>query len=327
MRTVCCTASVLPVILNWRTPEMTLRAAEAALAEMAALGGEIVIVDNDSGDGSFETIAAAVAARGWDAGGRVRVVQSGRNGGFGAGNNFGMAQGLSSGAAPDYYYILNSDAWPDPGAVAALLAVLEARPEAGIAGSHIRGPDGVTHCTAFRFPSIASEFEGAVRTGLVSRLLRRAIVALPVPQAETRVDWCAGASILVRRRMIEAVGSFDETFFLYFEETDLCLRAARAGWSVIYAPQSRVVHVGSVSTGMKTWRRTPGYWFDSRRHYFVKNHGRAYWAAATLAHLAGGLLWRLRCALSKRSHGMSEGFLHDLTRHSARALLGRAPQS
>jgi len=321
------TPTILTVILNWRTPDLTLQAAEATLPQMAELGGEIVIVDNDSGDGSFETMSAAVAERGWDAGGRVRVLQSGHNGGFGAGNNFGMRQGLSSGAAPDYYFILNSDAWPEPGAIAALLATLEARPDAGMAGSYIRGPDGEPHQTAFRFPSIASEFESAVQTGPVSRLLNRWIVALPLPETETEVDWCAGASVLMRRTMLDEIGSFDETFFLYFDETDLCLRAARAGWKVVYVPHSEVVHIGSVSTGMKRWQRTPGYWFDSRRHYFVKNHGQLYWAAATLAHLAGGLLWRLRCALSNRPHGMPDRFLHDLYRHSARALTGRAPQS
>lgn len=318
--------TLLAVILNWRTPDLTLKAAETALPEVTALGGEIVIVDNDSGDGSFETISAAVAAAGWDAGGRVRVVQSGRNGGFGAGNNFGMAQGLSGGAAPDFFYILNSDAWPEPGAIAALLARM-ADPTVGIAGSYIHGPDGEPHQTAFRFPSIAGEFEGAVKTGVFSRLLKRWIVPLPIPRETIEIDWCAGASVLMRRRMLDAIGGFDETFFLYYEETDLFRRAARAGWKRLYVPESRVVHIGSVSTGMKTWRRTPGYWFDSRRHYFVKNHGRAYWAAATLAQLAGGLIWRLRCALSNRPHGMSESFLHDLTRHSLRALLGRAAQS
>ena len=94
------------------------------------------------------------------------------------------------------------------------------------------------------------------------------IVALPLPTTETDVDWCAGASVLMRRTMLEEIGSFDETFFLYFDETDLCLRAARAGWKVVYVPQSEVVHIGSVSTG--TMRVVPrGPWHgesnDTRR--------------------------------------------------------------
>jgi N-acetylglucosaminyl-diphospho-decaprenol L-rhamnosyltransferase len=67
---------------------------------------------------------------------------------------------------------------------------------------------------------------------------------------------------------------------------------------------------------MKRWKRTPGYWFDSRRHYFVKNHGRATFAAATLAHVAGGLIWRLRCALARRPPGDPPHFLRDLIAHS-----------
>ena len=96
-------ASVLTVILNWRTADMTLRAAEHAMVAMAGLDGAVVIVDNDSGDGSFNHLSAQATARGWDRGPRrVRVLQSGRNGGFGAGTNFGIRAGLPGGARPDY---------------------------------------------------------------------------------------------------------------------------------------------------------------------------------------------------------------------------------
>ncbi|WP_245398667.1 glycosyltransferase family 2 protein [Oceaniglobus trochenteri] len=308
--------SLLTVLLNFRTAPMTLRAAEAALADMKATGGELVIVDNDSGDGSFEMLRDAADARGWTDGGRVRVVQAGRNGGFGAGNNHGIRAGLSDGTAPDYVYILNSDAFPDPGCINTLMAFLEQTPGAGFAGSHVRGEDDVTHCTAFRFPSIAGEFEGAVRTGIVSRLLKHAIVALPVPQSAQRVDWVAGASLMVRCSALHDIGLFDETFFLYFEETDLARRAANAGWETWYIPESRVVHIGSVSTGMKTWRRMPRYWFDSRRHYFVKNHGRLRYGLATAALISGAALWRLRCAVQRRPLRDPDHFLRDLIAHT-----------
>ncbi len=316
------TPRLLTVILNWRTPEMTLRAAEAALRAMEGIEGAITIVDNDSGDGSFEAMTAAVAARGWDAG-RVRVLQSGRNGGFGAGNNFGIRAGLPGGARPDYVYILNSDAFPEPGAIRALLDHLEAHPATGLAGSFIMGEDGAPHQTAFRFPTALSELEGAARFGPLSRLLRRRIVALPVPEATARVDWFAGASVMMRQAMLDRIGLFDETFFLYFEETDLFLRAARAGWPADYVRESRVVHIGSVSTGMKTWARIPRFWLDSRRHYFTKNHGHLYAAAATLAHVAGGVLWRLRLLVQRKDRGDPPHFLRDLIVHH----FGRAGQS
>jgi GT2 family glycosyltransferase len=125
---------------------------------------------------------------------------------------------------------------------------------------------------------------------------------------------------MLRRRMLEEVGHFDETFFLYFEETDLCLRAARAGWQTYYVHSSGVLHVGSSSTGMKLWSRTPQYWFDSRLHYFTKNHGRAYASRATLARIAGAALWRIRVALSRRPLGDPPHFLRDLTVHYLRSL-------
>lgn len=311
--------SVLTILLNYRTAAMTLRAAETALAAMEELPGEIVIVDNDSRDGSFEALTGAAAARGWIASGRLRVLASGRNGGFGAGMNFGMAAGLSDGSAPDYYYLLNSDAFPEAGTIRILRDFLARRPGAGLAGSYVHGEDGTPHCTAFRFPTIAGEFEGAVRFGPVSRLLRPWIVAMEIPQDEVQVDWTAGASLMIRREVIEETGGFDETFFLYFEETDLCRRAARAGWRTHYVPQSRIAHIGSVSTGMKAWTRTPDYFFDSRLHYFTKAHGPAYAAAATLARLAGGLIWQARRRLQGKPALDPPRFLQDLAAHALRA--------
>jgi len=217
--------------------------------------------------------------------------------------------------------VLNSDAFPAPDAIARLLAALQADPGAGFAGSFIHGQDGAPHLTTFRFPSLASEVEGAARSGPISRLLAHRAVPLPTPAATQAVDWLAGASLMMRRDVLDAIGLFDETFFLYFEETDLCLRAARAGWRTLFVPDSRVAHIGSVSTGMKTWDRVPGYWFASRRHYFTKNHGRAYALAATLAHVAGGTLHRLRCALAHRAPADPPHFLRDLIRHDAGALL------
>jgi GT2 family glycosyltransferase len=285
---------------------------------MAGLDAELVIVDNDSADGSFEALSKGVAARGWTG---VRVLQSGQNGGFGAGNNFGIRAGCSDGGTAEYVYILNPDAFPDAGAIGALVAYLDQNPCVGFAGSYIHGGDGAAHVTAFRFPSIASEFEGAARIGPISRLLTRAAVPLPLPEQSRAVDWLAGASLMMRMRVLEQIGLFDEGFFLYFEETDLCRRAKRAGWPTHYVRESSVTHIGSVSTGMKDWQRVPGYWFESRWYYFTKNHGRVYAVLATLAHLAGGVLHRARAAVQRKPVGDPPHFLRDLLRHDLKALV------
>lgn len=334
-------ARVLAVVLNYRTADLALRACGAALVAMADVAGELILVDNDSGDGSFEALEAGVAeARAQDpAWSRVRVLQTGRNGGFGAGNNAGMRAGLSDGSAPDYVYILNPDAEPEAGAIRALIDHLEAHPDTGIAGSYIYGgahpddaenaaptgdapsswsePVGEAHRTAFRFPSIWSEIETSVKFGPLSRLLRRHIVALEIPGETVNVDWVAGASLLLRQTMLDRIGGFDEAFFLYFEETDLCLRAQRAGWKAAYVHESRVSHIGSVSTGMKDWTRVPGYWFDSRWYYFSKNHGRLYAGLATVLHAAGAVLWRARGLIDAKARAQAgpRRFVRDLLAH------------
>lgn len=318
-------ASVLTVILNWRTAEMTLRSAETALIAMTGIEGALTIVDNDSGDGSFEVMSAAVVARGWDRGPhRVRVLQAGRNGGFGAGNNVGILAGLPPLRAgdppgrPDYIYLLNSDAFPHADAIRSLLDHLEAFPETGFAGGFMLGEDGVAQQSTFRFPSILGEFEGHIRFGPVSRLLRRHIVPLPLPETTARVDWLVGASLMIRTKVLEEIGLFDESFFLYYEETDLCRRAALAGWSADYVAGSQVLHLGSASTGMGNWQRIPGYWLDSHLHYFAKSHGRGGAVLATIAAALGGVLWRLRLMVQTKDRQDPPRYLRDMLAHHLR---------
>ena len=317
---------LLTVVLNYKTPDMTLKSVEAALREMEGIAGEIVVVDNDSRDGSEEKLRAGIAGAGWDRDNRVRFIQSGVNGGFGAGNNVGIRAGLSDGSKPDYVYILNSDAFPDPGSIRILLDHLEANPGVGFAGSYIHGDDGDPHVTLFRYPTIWSEFEGSISFGPVSKLLKNHIVPLDIPESGVlEVDWLAGASMMMRQDVLDEIGLFDERFFLYFEETDLCRRAKLAGWPTHYVRASEVTHIGSVSTGLKTWTRTPRFWLDSRLYYFVKNHGVVYAGGATVLHLIGGGLRKLRGLVDKKARGGAHRFLSDLALHAlGAAFRGRA---
>jgi len=242
--------TVLTIILNYKTADMTIKAADAARIAMADLPGKLIIVDNESQDGSFETIKEHVATAGWD---RFRVLQSGRNGGYGAGNNVGIRAGLSDGSRPDLIYILNSDAFPEPDAIKVLYDHMQANPKTGFAGSYIHGEDGGKHTTTFRFPSIDSEIEGAIRFGPVTKLLGRHRVPVDGLDETATVDWLAGASLMMRQDVLDQIGLFDDTFFLYFEVTDLCRRATLAGYDTGFVRGSVVMHLGSVSTGLKTW--------------------------------------------------------------------------
>ena len=316
---------VLTVILNYRTAALAVEAAEGALREMADLAGEIVVVDNDSQDGSIEHLQATAAERGWAEAGRIHVVSAGRNGGFGAGNNHAIRAGLSTGETPDYVYLLNPDAVPEPGAIRALVDHFEAHPNVGVLGSLILTPDGEPAYGAFRFPTVVREFEDAARTAVFSKLLERGRETSPIALERREVDWVSGSSMMVRQAMLDEVGLFDEAFFLYFEETDLCLRCKRAGWEIWSLPESRVVHIGGVATGIDGRERMPSYWFDSRWYYFRKNYGLAYTVAVTLSLLAGEVTWQARRLLNPKAqrYRNTNRFGRDLLRHHLRALLTR----
>jgi GT2 family glycosyltransferase len=229
------------------------------------------------------------------------VLASDYNGGFAYGNNLAIRRAFEGDELPDYVYLLNSDAFPDPGCVRALVEFLDANPAAGIAGSYVHGPEPLPHKTAFRFHSIWSELESTLGVGLVSKLLRRFVVAPPLPAKTSEVDWLAGASMLIRRQVLEEVGLLDDAYFMYFEETDFCLRARRAGFTTWYVVESSVTHIGAASTGLKDKQRpTPAFWFASRRHFFLKNHGRAALWAANGLYVLGASLRRVRDFLQRR---------------------------
>lgn len=318
---------ILAIILNYKTADMTIKSSQFAIQALKATSEsfQLVIVDNDSRDGSYETISSFVEQQKnidstWEA---VTVISSEKNGGYGAGNNIAIQYALQLDDQPEYIYILNSDAFPDDLAIVKLSDHLDNNPKTGIAGSFIHGEDNEPHLTAFRFPSALSEFEDSIKLGLVSKILKNHIVPLKLPKTNTKVNWLAGASIMIRTQLLKDIGSFDETFFLYYEETDLCKRAESHGWDIFYIVDSKVAHIGSVSTGMKKWNRTPKYWFDSRRYYFIKNHGFFYYCAATILRICGESLYGLKCLLQNETNNNSNKFLTDLTQHFLKSLFKR----
>lgn len=315
--------SILVAIVNYRTAPLAVACLASLVGEVAANPGtRVTVVDNASGDGSAAEIAAAISANGWED--WAALVESPVNGGFAAGVNVALRPALAAGDA-DLFWLLNPDTEVRPGALAALAGFLRARPKVGIAGSALDLADGTPWPYAFRFPTIVSEFEHGLRLGPVTRLLGRHVGLRRMGVEAARVDWVSGASMMVRREVIEAVGLFDEDYFLYFEETDFCRAADRAGWECWYVPEARVMHIAGQSTGLAgtgpTRQRRPGYWFEARRRYFVKNHGLAYTAATDIAWLAANATWRARRRLTGAVDHDPPGLWSDLLRHSV--LMGR----
>lgn len=295
---------LLACLLNWRTADMTIRALEALVRECRTVpGSRICVVDNDSQDGSVDAIRKAVAERGWSD--ITEVVESGYNGGFGYGNNVALRRGLASKEKFDLFYLLNSDAFPEVGSLKTLVDFMDEHPKVGIAGSRICGLDGTVQQSAFRFPNVWNEIDRAARLGVISGVLAEKIVRFPsMPDKVSPVDWVAGASMMLRHAVLEQIGLFDEAFFLYYEETDLCLRAKREGWQVYYVPTATVAHIGGASTGVqydtRVMKPMPKYMFESRRHYFLKNFGRPTLWAANFAYAFAGASFRVRRAVQNK---------------------------
>ena len=310
------------VIVNFRTADLTMQVVRAVLGEIFDMAARVMVVDNDSQDGSFEQLSKAVVAEGLSA--RVTVVLSDRNGGFGHGINVAVRRCLELPDAPSYFYVLNPDAFPDPGAVRRLVDCLDENPDVGIAGSHIRSTDGRDEIGGFRFPSVLSELETTMRLGPMTRLLRRWVVPLPSPEQARDVDWVSGVSMMIRKEVFETVGLFDEGFFLYFEEIDFCRRVRQGRFRATYVAESKIRHIGSVSTGMgDVHRPMPAYWFASRRRYFQKHHGRAYVAACDVLFTIGFSLWRVRRKIQGKPDTDKPHMLRDFIRYNFPRWLAR----
>lgn len=290
---------LLTVIVNYKTAALTLQALEALVPQQREVGGRAVVVENDSGDA--EALRQGIAERFADE--DVELVVAPRNGGFGYGNNLAIRPALASDDPPDYVYLLNPDAYPDPGALAKLLTYMDEHPRVGIAGTFVHFPDGAERRSMFRFPTVLGELCHGLRVRVVDKLLHRYVAAPPVPQDNCEAEVVSGASMILRREVLDEVGLFDEDFFLYYEETDLCLRAARAGWGIHYVRDCSVGHVGGAATHLDKGP-IPRYWFASRRRYFLKNHGRAYMWAANLVWGSSYLTWLTR----KTLRGQTEEF-------------------
>ncbi len=287
------THSVAVVIVNYRTPEMTLACVAALALERHAIPDlRAVVVDGGSGDGSAEVLRSGLAAYDW-----VKLLACDFNGGFGWANNQGIMHLLQGATPPDFIHFLNPDAVIMPGAVVALRDELIGHPECAAAGSQLLNGDGSKSGSAFRFPSVAREFfrGGQMnRIGLALGLSHGIIVA----DTTENVDWVTGASMMVRSEALRQSGLFDTGFFLYFEEVELMHRLTKDGWQMRFVPDSRVLHVGGAATGMadaELHQRTsiPDYMFTSRRRFFTRAYGAATARNATLAWLAGNSLLRL----------------------------------
>jgi N-acetylglucosaminyl-diphospho-decaprenol L-rhamnosyltransferase len=200
-------------------------------------GTELVVVDHGSTDGTLEFVRERFP--------ETVVVEQG-NLGFGAGNNAGMR--VASGR---WYLLLSSDAWLQPGALEALIAFAEEHPDAAVVGPRLLNPDGTLQRSVRGFPTvwrIATEYLFLRKLAPRSRLLNAFYAGGFDHDAAREAEFLMGSVLLVRAEAVEAVGGFDERYFMFSEETDWCYRFREAGWRVWFFPGAEAVHVGGATT-------------------------------------------------------------------------------
>lgn len=286
-------------IINYRTADLTIACAQSVLDDMDGIDAELVIVDNASGDGSDEAIETWIEKLGPDA--AVRLIRSATNSGFSGGHNQAIAATDSA-----YVLLLNSDAMLRPGFLTTILAGARTVPEAGFVVPRLESEDGEVQANCFRFPGPISEFVRGANSGPITRAFRNHVVSLGPAPDPALIEWASFACILLKREMIRDIGPMDEGYFLYFEDSEYCLRGHRAGWRLHYVPAAVAVHFrggsGPVKKLAQARKRLPPYFYSSRTRFLYQAYGRSgLWAANVLWLLGRGIAGGRR--LLGRKHG------------------------
>ncbi|HEY8692788.1 MAG TPA: glycosyltransferase family 2 protein [Chloroflexota bacterium] len=255
------------IVVNWNVRELLRTCLKSVQAELAALPPEeveVIVVDNASRDASVEMLGAEFPG--------VRRIVNVANVGFGAANNQALME--SDGR---YVLFLNPDTEVRAGAIGRLLAFIDQRPRVACVGPRLLNPDGSTQPSRRGFPGVATAFvESTVLQRHLGglRALRRFYRGGQPEDQPQRVDWLVGACLLVRRSALDEVGAFDERFFMYSEEMDLCYRLREAGCEAWYVPEAEVVHHEAASSSQDLFRRNVNF-HESRYRFFRKHHGAA----------------------------------------------------
>jgi hypothetical protein len=264
--------SVIVVTFNGR--DLVRACLSTVGAALAPRGGEVIVVDNGSRDGTPEMIAAEFPG--------VRLEATGENLGFAAGNNRGLK--LARGAV---IVFLNPDTEPAPGSLARLADALDADGTLGIVGPRLTNGDGSLQPSVRGFPSLAASLIVLLKLHRVAGWLP------PVARYDAAgfdydrpadVEQLMGACLAMPRRVVERLGGFDERFWMWFEEVDLCLRTRQAGWRVRYLPDAVVLHRLNQSAVLLHSVFTQRRYADSLVKFFAKHHPA--WQAALLRSVA-----------------------------------------
>lgn len=241
------------IIVNWNTGDLLAQCLDSLCTQALPPAWEIIVVDNASQDDSVTMLEARFPM--------VRVIANVENVGYARANN--QAAALARGR---YLLLLNPDTIVSQEALAELIAFMKNHPEIGVCSPRLLLPDGTPQPYAFGADPTPGYL---LRRGWNRLVLHRSMHnwAIDTPQI---VDWVSGACLMVRRQSWQQVGGFDEHFFMYFEDNDLCLRLRQAGWQAVYNPLVGITHLGGRS--LRQNPTVPRAYQESLRYFYQKHY-------------------------------------------------------
>jgi N-acetylglucosaminyl-diphospho-decaprenol L-rhamnosyltransferase len=272
------------IIVSYNTREILRNCLDALFENSKGIAMEVFVVDNNSADNSASMVRQDFPS--------IRLIANNKNLGFAAANNQAFA--LASGR---YIILLNPDAYIRPASIEHCIAFMDRTAQCGLAGGKIISPEGRLEPSARRFPSALSKL--LTLSGLSGKfphspILNRHEFGGFAHDHPLEVDWVPGTFSIIRKEMLDAIGTFDERFYIYYEETDLCLRAKKAGWKVFFIHDAEVMHIGGACS--KTRKEMT---FDNKAAQVLTFRMRSEWLyyhknkglTAVLSSAGVELLW------------------------------------
>lgn len=271
---------VSAVLVSYNTKELTLVAISHVLRDFEALdSSEIILVDNDSQDGTVAAVQSAFPT--------VHIIQNHENVGFGNANNqaFALCRG-------EYVLLVNTDAFIHSGCIRSLTEFLDTHPDVGVVAPRVVNNDGSLQPSVHPFPTpLRCWIENLWLNPFVRNVFNlRDWRSWPHDETQ-EVPWVIGACMLVRKSIIDSVGSFDERFFMYSEETDWQYRIRKAGWKIWFVHAAEVTHLGGASGGTESLNsKTRIAFFESLNYFEQKNFGLLGAFSVRAAMLLGSII-------------------------------------
>lgn len=255
-------ATVDVAIVTWNTRETTLEALRRLFKTEPAGTLAVHVRDNASSDGTAEAIRAAFPDVSVDAGDA----------------NLGFAGGVNTilrRTSAQWCLLLNSDAWPDAGAIGELVACAQRHPRAAVIAPRLERPNGDLEGSAWPFPSLR----------VAAATILRPDRYLWSHAEERQIDWAVGAALLIRREALAEIGELDESLFMYAEDLEWCWRVRDRGWEIWFTPKAVIRHVGNASGAQHFGPKQPAAWIANSVRVYRRRHSRI-----------GTLAWQLTCA-------------------------------